>query len=182
VAKIKHTRNENGQNVTHQNKTTLFWRKKAKINLHQNFPIDGIPQLLIDSRWREWKFRSDDFNLANWNCFLVSNIPLSRTFWKEVLRYRISWEIYTPYARTVGVLLHINGKFTMGKLKSFSFSLLISSIRPRYEADLAVSVVSFISSSIWWCDQQNHHTFYWGIPAWSRPEVEHSLYPYVCQT
>jgi hypothetical protein len=53
MAKIKHTRNENGQNVTHQNKTTLFWRKKAKINLHQNFPIDGIPQLLIDSRWRE---------------------------------------------------------------------------------------------------------------------------------
>jgi hypothetical protein len=36
--KIKHTRNENGQNFTHQNKTTLFWRKKAKINLHQNFP------------------------------------------------------------------------------------------------------------------------------------------------
>jgi hypothetical protein len=25
-----------------QNKTTLFWRKKAKINLHQNFPIYGI--------------------------------------------------------------------------------------------------------------------------------------------
>jgi hypothetical protein len=42
VAKIKHTRNENGQNFTHQNKTTLFWRKKAKINLHQNFPIYGI--------------------------------------------------------------------------------------------------------------------------------------------
>ena len=33
VAKIKHTRNENGQNFTHQNKTTLYWRKKAKINL-----------------------------------------------------------------------------------------------------------------------------------------------------
>jgi hypothetical protein len=42
VAKIKHTRNENGQNFTHQNKTTLFCRKKAKINLHQNFPIYGI--------------------------------------------------------------------------------------------------------------------------------------------
>jgi len=41
VAKIKHTRNENGQNCTHQHKTTLFWRKKAKINLHQNFPIYG---------------------------------------------------------------------------------------------------------------------------------------------
>jgi hypothetical protein len=42
VAKFKHPRNENGQNFTHQNKTTLFWRKKAKINLHQNFPIYGI--------------------------------------------------------------------------------------------------------------------------------------------
>jgi hypothetical protein len=41
VAKIKHTRNENGQNFTHQNKTTLFWRKKAKINLHHHFPIYG---------------------------------------------------------------------------------------------------------------------------------------------
>jgi hypothetical protein len=28
--------------ISHQNKTTLFWRKKAKINLHQNFPIYGI--------------------------------------------------------------------------------------------------------------------------------------------
>ena len=42
MAKIKHTRNENGQNFTHQNKTTLFWRKKAKIKLHQNFPIYGM--------------------------------------------------------------------------------------------------------------------------------------------
>ena len=32
VAKFKHTRNENCQNFTHQNKTTLFWRKKAKIS------------------------------------------------------------------------------------------------------------------------------------------------------
>ena len=28
----KHTRNENGQNFTHQNKTTLFWRKRANIS------------------------------------------------------------------------------------------------------------------------------------------------------
>ena len=41
MAKIKHTRNENDQNFTHQNKTTLFWRKKAKINLHQNILIYG---------------------------------------------------------------------------------------------------------------------------------------------
>ena len=46
MAKIKHTRNENGQNFTHQIKTTLFWRKKAKINLHQNFPIYGTMQFL----------------------------------------------------------------------------------------------------------------------------------------
>ena len=43
MAKISHTRNENGKNFTHQNKTTLFWRKKAKSNLHQNFQIYGIP-------------------------------------------------------------------------------------------------------------------------------------------
>jgi hypothetical protein len=29
----------------------------------------------------------------------------------------IIWEIYTPYAGDAGMLLHINGKFTMGKLK-----------------------------------------------------------------
>ena len=28
------------------------------------------------------------------------------------------WEIYTPYAGAAGMLLHINGKFTMGKLKT----------------------------------------------------------------
>jgi hypothetical protein len=47
MAKIKHTRNENGQNFTHQNKTTLFWRKKTKINLHQNFPIYGMLKVFL---------------------------------------------------------------------------------------------------------------------------------------
>ena len=44
---------------------------------------------------------------------------------KEVLigttSSRISYilrAIYTPYAGAAGMLLHINGKFTMGKLKS----------------------------------------------------------------
>jgi hypothetical protein len=32
VAKIKHTRNENGQNFTHQNKTSLFWRKNVAVS------------------------------------------------------------------------------------------------------------------------------------------------------
>ena len=53
MAKIKHTRNENGQNFTHQNKATLFWRKKTKINLHQNFQIYGsasnAPKCLLNN-------------------------------------------------------------------------------------------------------------------------------------
>jgi hypothetical protein len=36
----------------------------------------------------------------------------------HVLGYRIHWEINTPYAGAAGMFLHINGKFTMGKLKS----------------------------------------------------------------
>jgi hypothetical protein len=53
VAKIKHTRNENGQNFTHQNKTTLFWRKKDIINLHQNFPIYGVLHHILTVRLLE---------------------------------------------------------------------------------------------------------------------------------
>jgi hypothetical protein len=69
------------------------------------------------------------------------------------------WNIVSTerYAGAAGLLLHINGKFTMEKLKSsllsYSFilnhpSLSISRCRSRYEADLSVSVVSFISSSM----------------------------------
>jgi hypothetical protein len=47
-------------------------------------------------------------------------------------------EIYTPYAVAAGMLLHMNGKFTMS----------ISRCKSRYEADLSVYVVSFISSSM----------------------------------
>jgi hypothetical protein len=34
------------------------------------------------------------------------------------MEYLINLEIFTPYAGAAGMLLHINGKFTMGKLKS----------------------------------------------------------------
>jgi hypothetical protein len=50
------------------------------------------------------------------------------------------------------MLLHINGKFTLGKLKSclivvsLTAPYSISSHRSSYEADLSVSVVSFIST------------------------------------
>ena len=33
------------------------------------------------------------------------------------MEYLINLEIFTPYAGAAGMLLHINGKFTMGKLK-----------------------------------------------------------------
>ena len=75
MAKIKHTRNENGQHFTHQIKTTLFWRKKAKINLHQNFPIYSIPvssndgiNLLVFAWW-----------FQQWSIFVLLLGPLVRT-------------------------------------------------------------------------------------------------------
>jgi hypothetical protein len=67
-------------------------------------------------------FRCGDFNLTNWNSWFVSFLVSC----KEILigttssgmEYGIIREIYTPYAGASGILLHINGKFTMGKLKS----------------------------------------------------------------
>jgi hypothetical protein len=38
--------------------------------------------------------------------------------WNHKLWNIESTERYTPYAGAAGMLLHINGKFTMGKLKS----------------------------------------------------------------
>ena len=35
---------------------------------------------------------------------------------------KLSWEIYTLYTCVTGMMLHINGKFTMGKLKSSPLS------------------------------------------------------------
>jgi len=68
------------------------------------------------------KLSSDDFNLTTWiNILLVS----SNHLWKNDRNHKfwniISTERYihcTSYAGAAGMLLHINGKFTMGKLKS----------------------------------------------------------------
>ena len=68
--------------------------------------------------------KSDYLNLVKrdpwFSSVLYSINPLSMKFWWEpqALAYRINWEIYTPYAGAAGMLLHINGKFTMEKLKS----------------------------------------------------------------
>ena len=37
------------------------------------------------------------------------------------MEYCINLEIYTPYAGAAGMLLHINGKFTMGKIEIICF-------------------------------------------------------------
>jgi len=71
------------------------------------------------------------------------------------ISYQLRYYIYTPYAGAAEMLLQINGKLTVGKLKPSLLSFLTT---PHcgfqggalmYEAvDIAVSVVSFISSSI----------------------------------
>jgi hypothetical protein len=66
----------------------------------------------------------DDINLTKRNIGLVSSL-LAAALYHEILIVTISTRmsyilrgIYTPYAGAAGLLLHINGKFTMGKLKS----------------------------------------------------------------
>jgi hypothetical protein len=79
VAKIKHTRNENGQNFTHRNKTTLYWRKKAKINLHQNI---------------------------RWTYFIVNNISKTHTTISETKLckncYLVLWLTHIDVGQKVG--------------------------------------------------------------------------------
>ena len=41
---------------------------------------------------------------------------------EQTLAYRINWEINTPYAGDSGILLSINGKLTIEKLKSSRLS------------------------------------------------------------
>jgi hypothetical protein len=65
--------------------------------------------------------------------------------------------MYTPYAGDSGMLLHIYGKLTMVKLKSWHttellvFRLCLASMfskTSKYEAEVDDSVVSSISSSL----------------------------------
>ena len=84
----------------------------------------NIPYRLTRSWWQWKNLHSDDFNINTTNhwfsSFLVSSKLISRKSWWEPqgLEYWINWKIYTPYAGTAGMLLHINRKFTIGKLKS----------------------------------------------------------------
>jgi hypothetical protein len=70
------------------------------------------------SWWRPYIFQSDDFNFDTRALGSVASL-LAATFYADrnlKVRNIVSTEIYTPYADANGILLHINGKFTMGKL------------------------------------------------------------------
>jgi hypothetical protein len=58
--------------------------------------------------------------------------------------------MYTPYAGAAWMLLHINGTFTMGKLKSSltNHQCQLQGFGQGMKQNLAVYVVSFISSSM----------------------------------
>jgi len=62
--------------------------------------------------------------------------------------YRTAKYIFHNYVGTAGMLLHLNGKFTMGKFTSSLQVMSISRFLSRYKADLAAPAVSFISSSM----------------------------------
>ena len=65
------------------------------------------------------------------------------------LEYHINREIHIFH---IQVLLHMNGKFTMGILKQGfvlnRHSISISRCTSKHEADLTISVISYISSSM----------------------------------
>ena len=65
---------------------------------------------------------SHDFNLTKRNPCSVASLLEATLYQGNPDRnhklWNINWEIYTPYAGAAGMLLHMNGKFTIGKLKS----------------------------------------------------------------
>jgi hypothetical protein len=120
---------QNRWSVMNEERTGKCLRQVEHIRLHLwHIYSIAVNQVLVATV----KFRSDDFNWTKRNSwfssFLVSTNPPSRKFWyvPQTLEYRINWEMYTPYAGAVVMLLHINGKFTMGKLKSSLLSKILN--------------------------------------------------------
>jgi hypothetical protein len=115
--------------------------------------------------WWPLNLRSHDFLLTTMKSWFSALLVLSNHLtdlsqWHPDMNHKfwnfISTGIYTQYAGVVVILLHINRKFTMeilqSSLLSHSFALnrrstSISRCKIRHEADLAVSVASFKSSS-----------------------------------
>ena len=64
------------------------------------------------------------------NIPLTTRHPLSIHEELQALEYRINCKIYTPYPSAAWILLHINGKLTVGKNKIIYFVVHFHSNRP----------------------------------------------------
>jgi len=101
--------------------------KQVRLGLRQNgtCPWSSETQI-VRNGYQSQDGDSHDFNLITRNhwfsSFLVCSNTLSRNYRYEpqALEYRINWEMHTPYAVPVGMLLYIhktlNGKFKIWKL------------------------------------------------------------------
>jgi hypothetical protein len=104
---------------------------------HGCFIIFYKPPACFNTQPSKWWLQ-----LIPWfSSFLVSSNSLSRKCWLEsqALKYRINWEMHTPYAGAAGMLLQIYVKFTMGKLKS---SLLVI-----FKGSLSIHCTNTVASS-----------------------------------
>ena len=98
--------------------------------VHNYLCVDGITWKYGHENFCTWEPLSSEviqmlvifhlLFLISPNAFLVSSILLSRKFRHkhQALDCRITWVIYTPYTGAAEMLLHLNLKFIMGKLKS----------------------------------------------------------------
>lgn len=68
-----------------------------------------------------------DFKLTTWNflfdCFRERFNLKSRKSWRKVqaLKFCMNLEVNAPYASAADILLHVNWRFTIGKLNSYFF-------------------------------------------------------------
>ena len=136
--------------------------EKTVVTIKNRTTIDTI------HRPKTNKANKDNFTTMNFwfGSFLLSSNPRSseRKSHQDLQApgYQINWEIYTPYEITAGMLLHINGKFTVNfksSLLSQCFLLnwpLLPNLRCISRYDLAVSVLSLISISIEEKRSENH--------------------------
>ena len=128
MAKINHTRNENGQNLTHQNKTTLFWRKKTTINLHQNFPIYGVFKFKYNIRIKEVDNTNDNkqklSSMVNHRFYFCCKLSFNwnKTFWQILLKAnQISSGDPLPTCNTLKFkkIMTFKNKYNLQKLYRF---------------------------------------------------------------
>jgi hypothetical protein len=83
------------------------------------------------------------------------------------MEYRIIREIYTPYTSAAGMLLHINGKFKMGKLNHLFCRKVSFLTNPHCRFRCVGQGMKQTYLYLWYplfqaqrdrCDQQDHQT------------------------